>query len=97
MATTSEVKIGLDAISTMIANSKRQLTQAKTSISNAKAQLANIPTQFADIIQTIDSYVGTDPFEALSKDEKALLATEFIALRDAATTAETSLSTITEF
>lgn len=81
MATTSEVKAGLDDISRSIRDSRQAYARAKASIEAARNQLSAIPTTFSDVIQTIDAYAGADPFEALAQDEKAKLAAEFSALQ----------------
>ena len=81
MATTSEVKAGMDDISTSIRNCRQMYAQAKSRIQAAHNELNAIPTTFADVLATIDGYVGSDAFEALSKDEKAKLTTEFLAVR----------------
>jgi hypothetical protein len=82
MATTSEVKAGLDDISQMIRTARQAFAQSKARIQSSRNDLANIPTTFSDVLTTIDGYAGSDAFEALAKDEKAKLATEFVALRD---------------
>lgn len=97
MATTSQVKAGLNNFSNEIRNSREQLSMAKARIASEKAKLNALPTKYADVIATIDGYTPTGPFETLAKDERAQFTTEFQALSAAATTAETSLSSITEF
>jgi hypothetical protein len=82
MATTSEVKAGLDDISRSIRDSRQAYVRAKASIEAARNQLSSIPTTFSDVIATIDAYTGADAFEQLAADEKARLASEFTALRD---------------
>ena len=82
MATTSEVKAGLDDIATSIRNCRKKFAQAKTSISQAYAELNAIPTTFSDEIAEIDGYTGADDFETLCQAEKAKLTTEFVALRN---------------
>ena len=82
MATTSEVKAGLDDISQSIRNSRQAYATAKARIQAARNELAAIPTTFSDVIATIDAYSGADAFEALSQAEKDKLATEFVALRN---------------
>lgn len=81
MATTSEVKAGLDSIAEEIAAVRKRFATAKSSIEGGSAALGNIPTKWADVIATIDGYSGTDAFEQLAQAEKAKLAAEFTALK----------------
>ena len=81
MATTSEVKAGLDSIAESIASVRSRFAASKVAIQNNSGTLGSIPTKWADVIATIDGYAGSDPFEALAQDEKAKLATEFSALK----------------
>lgn len=83
MATTSEVKAGLDAISAIIAGSNQKLNQAKAALLAARNQLAAIPTQYADVIETINGFTPSGAFEQLTQDEKAKLQVEFLALKSA--------------
>jgi len=82
MATTSEVKAGLDDISQMIRTARQAFAQSKARIQASRNDLANIPTTFSDVLATIDGYAGSDTFETLTQDEKAKLSTEFVALRN---------------
>lgn len=97
MATTSTVKAGLDDVSATIRNARQRLAQSKAAITTAKNELTAIPNTFGDVIAEIDGYTGADTFETLAQDEKARLAAEFAALQADAATAETALSSITEF
>lgn len=97
MPTTSQVKAGLDDISTIIRNARAAMARAKAQITASKNELASLPTTYSAVIAEIDAYVPTGSFEELAKDEKAKLQTEFTALRNAAASAETSLASITEF
>jgi len=81
MATTSEVKAGLDDIAHTIKTERQAFASSKARIQNASGNLAAIPTVFADVIATINAYTPTGEFEALSKDEKAALQVEFVALK----------------
>ena len=83
MPTTSEVKAGLDAIASMISGSIQMRAKAKAQLLAARNQLAGIPSQFADVISEINGYTPTGAFETLTKDEKAKLQTEFLALKSA--------------
>jgi len=81
MATTSEVKAALDDISQSIKTERQAFASAKARIQTASGNLGLIPTTFAGVIAEIDGYVPTGAFETLAKDEKARLATEFVALK----------------
>ncbi len=83
MSTTSEVKAGLDSIAGQIAGAQRLEAQAINGLLTARNQLAGIPTQYAEVLATIDGFTPTGPFEEMTKDEKGLLATEFLALKAA--------------
>jgi hypothetical protein len=82
MATTSEVKAGLDDIATSIRNCRQAFINSKARIQTAHSELVSIPTTFSDVLSTINNYTGTDEFEVLCQAEKAKLTTEFQALRD---------------
>ena len=82
MASTSEVKAGLDGIAQLIAGSNAKEANAINAIIVAFAQLENIPAQFADVIDTINGYTPTGAFETLTKDEKARLQVEFSEDKD---------------
>lgn len=86
MATSSEVKTGLDAISAVIANARKTVLKAQTDTFGAVDALNSLPSQFADVINTINAYGTADAFEALSKAELAKLTTEFLALVTAGNT-----------
>lgn len=81
MATVSEVKAGLNAISEQISGARQVRDQAKSRLLAARNQLNSIPTTYADVIATIDGYTPTGSFETLTQDEKAKLASEFTALK----------------
>ena len=83
MATTSEVKAGLDSIASLIAGSQQLEDRAIAGLLAARNQLAGIPTQFSDVLATIDAFTPTGSFEEVTKDEKGKLATEFLALKAA--------------
>ena len=84
MATTSEVKAGLDAISQLISGAQQSRQRAKSQMLAARNQLAGIPSQFSDVISEIDSWtVPVGAFQSLGKDEKAKLQTEFLTLKSA--------------
>ena len=97
MATVSEVKAGMDEISTLIKNSRSRLSQAKEHMKAMAPILNAIPTKYADVLAEINGYPGDTPFQALEKDELALLTVEFLSLVEAVGTANTALEAITEF
>jgi len=81
MATTSQVKAGLDEISGKIKAVRERFEASKNGISASSSALGAIPTAHADVLATIDGYTPTGPFEELAQDEKARLQTEFVALK----------------
>ena len=91
------MKAGLDSIAKVIATERAAAKQAKARITAAKSILNALPTTFSEVLTTINAFTPTGPFEELAQDELAKLTAEFQALKAAATTAETSLSAITEF
>ena len=97
MATSSEVKAGLDEISAMIKASRQRLVSSKAMIGTQETNLKAIPTRFSDVLSTIDGYGTTDVFEALCKAELAKMTAEFLALVADATEAVTDLGKRTEF
>jgi hypothetical protein len=80
MATTSEVKTGMDAIAATIANARAVVIKAKANVATAKATLDALPTAYADVLSTINAYGTTDAFEANTKAELAKLTAEFTDL-----------------
>jgi len=97
MATTSEVKAGLDDIAKAIRMERLAMKSAKKQMAVGRDSLDGIPARFADVITTVNAYGTTDAFELLSKAEFAKLATEFVALRGASDTAVAGLASISEF
>ena len=91
MATVSEVKSGIDSIAQLIAAAARTQARAKENLLAARNQLNNLPSQYADVMATIDAYTPTGAFETLAKDEKAKLASEFVALKNDLETELTAL------
>lgn len=81
MSTTSEVKGGLDEIAAIISSQRAIIDKAKANAGIVSANLAAITTDYADVISTIDGYVGSDVFETLAQDEKTKLVAEFAALK----------------
>ena len=93
----SSVKSNLDEVARVIVASRRILGTAKENIAKEETKLNSIGSTYSEMINEINGYVGDDAFEAVCKDELAKLTTEFQALKDEATIAKNSLSTITEF
>lgn len=86
MATSSQVKSGLDEIASIIAAQRAALEKVISNAANASSELGAIPADYADLIATINAYGAGDAFEELSKAEKAKLQSEFTALKSAADT-----------
>ena len=97
MATSSEVKAGLDNIAAEIRMRRNNLKKAKDSIIEQEVRLGNIPTEYQSVIEEINGFIPTGAFETLTKDELTKMTAEFIALKAEAVTAINSLSTLTEF
>lgn len=92
MATTSQVKSGLDTITEIIKEAHSMIAKAQSNTAVAVANLNDIPGDYADVLSTINSYGTEDAFEALAKAELAKLTDEFVALITAGTAiAETDL------
>jgi hypothetical protein len=94
MATTSEVKSGLDSIAEQIRLAKTDTANAKARLQAAKDRLdglAGPESPYADIITEIQGYTPTGAFESLSKDELSKLITEFQAAVTALDTAIAAL------
>ena len=97
MATTSEVKAGLDDIAKTIRTERQTCAAAKARLTAARGNLDLLPTTFHGVIATIQGYGDADAFEALAKAEFAKMTTEFVALRAATDEAVTELANIAEF
>jgi len=98
VATSSEIKSGLDSISAAISSERQALKSSKARINLALTALTNIPTNtaFTDVIATINAFspATTDPFEQLAIAELAKLTAEFQSLKPKAQTAVNGLATI---
>lgn len=81
MATTSEVKSGIDTIADEIAAVRKRYATAKSNIEGGAAALENIPTKWDDVLTTVNGYTGADAFETLAKSEVSKLAEEYTALK----------------
>ncbi|MBK9284997.1 MAG: hypothetical protein IPM51_11880 [Sphingobacteriaceae bacterium] len=97
MATTSQVKAGLDDIATEIRQIRFEAGRCKITIGNVSAALANLATKYSDVVATIQTFGTTNAFEALSKAELTKLITEYQALKADLDQAVTALSSLTEF
>jgi uncharacterized protein with von Willebrand factor type A (vWA) domain len=88
MATSSEVKAGLDDIATVIRTQHQVIRKMKYDAAAASSQLDDVPVSFADVINTINGYAADtqDAFEQVSKAELAKLTDEFLALKAQADT-----------
>lgn len=84
MATSSEVKAGLDEVANKIRDQRAVVIKARQQASAASAALAGLPTQYGDVVSTVNAYGTADAFEANAKAELAKLTTEFNALKAAA-------------
>lgn len=93
MATSSEVKSGLDEIAKRIANSRQTISGLIITAQAESASLDSLATGYADLIATINAYGTADAFESVSKAELAKLSAEYTALKaDADTIAAVSLT-----
>lgn len=81
MATPSQVKTGLDAVSGVIVKARERMAVAKASATEVSASLAGLATAYADVIATVNGYGTSDVFEAQAKAELAKLTSEFQALK----------------
>jgi len=97
MATSSEVKAGLDEIALVIKTARSRLSAAKAQVSSQNSTIDGLPVTYADLIATINAYGTADAFEALSKAELAKLITEFMALNADVDLAVADLANRTEF
>lgn len=96
MATTSEIKAGLDDIAAEIRTERQALRSAQARVNASLAALQGLPTKYAGLIAEIDGFDAqtSDVFERLAKAEKAKLVTEFTALRGKTNAANTALQAI---
>ena len=91
MATTSEIKTGLDAIAAVISTQRKAMKAIKQTGGDVSAELANLTTAYADVIASVRAFAvdTTDAFELNAKAELAKLTTEFTALKSKADTVKT--------
>lgn len=81
MASYSEVKSGLDAISDVIRGARAKALGHKAGAAVTSTELAALPTTYADVIATINGYGTSNASEAVAKADLAKLTTEFTALK----------------
>lgn len=81
MATSSEIKAGLDDIAKIIREQRAKVLGYKSDASVVSGVLAAIPTTYADVIATVQAFGTTNAFEANAKAEAAKLAAEYTALK----------------
>jgi 2,4-dienoyl-CoA reductase-like NADH-dependent reductase (Old Yellow Enzyme family) len=92
MATSSEVKAGLDAIAEAISKNRARIVTCVATAGEVSTALGALATTYAAVVATINGYGTTDAFEALSKAELAKMVTEYNALKaDADAIAATDL------
>jgi hypothetical protein len=98
MATTSEVKAGLDNIASTIKIAREKLTTIRAQIATQETSLNSLPTRFGDVLETINGYTPSGAFEALAKDELEKLTAEYLSLVGDVTACKTWIeNNITEF
>lgn len=83
MATTSEVKAGLDEVASVIRAQRDVMIKVKSNAALASQTLAGLPAQYQAIVDQINAYSAstTNTFELLAKAELAALTSEFQALK----------------
>lgn len=87
MATTSQVKAGLDDIAGQITKVISETAAAKSALQAAHDKLNGLPSTYSDVISAIQAYADSDDFEKVSKAELIKLTAEFTALKSALNTA----------
>jgi hypothetical protein len=88
MATSSQVKTGLDNISNTIVAQRALMKSLHDQAAGVGQVLDSIAATYSDVLATINAYPAntTDAFQAVSKAELATMTTEFTALRSQVTT-----------
>lgn len=81
MASYSEVKAGLDDVSSIIREQRVIMLKAKTAAAASSVVLSGLATQYADVIATINGYGTANAAESLAKADLAKLTTEFQTLK----------------
>lgn len=83
MASTSEVKAGLDDIAAAIRENRTVMAGCKAKAATVSTSLDGLATDYADVVNTINGYASdtTDAFEMVAKAELAKLVAEFGALK----------------
>ena len=88
MATSSQVKTGLDNISDVIVAQRAILKNVVQQAVSVGVELDGLAMTYADVIATIEAYPAnsTDAFEAVSASEFNKMVAEYTALRQNVTT-----------
>ncbi|MBZ9926791.1 hypothetical protein [Mesorhizobium sp. BR1-1-4] len=81
MATTSEIEVGMAAISQRLSDQRQVMLKVKASAGTASTALAAIPNDFADVIATVTAFGTSNAYEAAVKAQLAKMTTEFTALK----------------
>lgn len=81
MATSSEVKAGLDDIAKIIREQRGKVLGMKSEAGVVSGVLGGLPTTYADLIATVQAYGTSNAFEANAKAEMAKLASEYTDLK----------------
>lgn len=93
-STYSQIKTGLDNISSAISTARNRLTQAQQQTNTAVAELGSLQTQYASLIADINDLATAEPANAASqnaKAEKDKLVAEFQALNTLAASLKTAV------
>lgn len=81
MATSSQVKAGLDEIAEKIRDQRAVMEKVKSNAAGASTVLGALQTEYADVIATVQAYGTSNAFEALAKAELGKLSAEYTALK----------------
>lgn len=81
MATTSEIEVGMAALSARLSDQRQVALKLKASAGSASQALAAIPTDFADVISTVNAFGAGNAYEVALKAKLGKLTAEFTALK----------------
>lgn len=84
MATTSEIKTGLDEISNRIQTNSKRISQAGSLLAQAATDLDGMSTTYASLVGEINTFLANNPDDPAAQvfgAEKDLLVGEFQALK----------------
>lgn len=84
MASTSEIKVGMDAIASIVAAQRAEILKLQQGAQTAANELANIPTTYADLIATVTAFTNGNAYQNAVKAELISLGQEYTALKAAA-------------